>query len=631
MTKHLSRKTHQRKHKTSAPAHRTVTAKLPGIVIVIILAGIPFTLGKYIEFNTPGPFDSGSYVYSAKHILDGAEIGVDEIPSAQLGTLLVNMSGVRLFGYSETGPEIIQTIMQAAALVMMFIAIRKLYGTLAAGVAVIIASVYLSSPIIAKFGNVKEQYMIACMVIAASCFVLQQVGGKWYLAMFAGGFAVWAPLFKPTGVSVIGAIGLFVLLQPLLKNRTWKQTGTDIALLLGGAAVALAPLFIWIIGWGIQLSLPYKFAWDMLTKALGPGGAATDTGSYVAGGRAVIPFSEQWPRVLRYYGVLILPIALAVGAVVLRIGKVVISTKTKVEEKQANTSDRFVLLFALWWLGDMALVWVSPRSYEQYYLPLNASAAMLGGYLIGAYWEKTSTTVFKRKWILTGLAGLAVMLAMSWHVFFGIGRSPHSAFKYSSKRRGYSQKLREASQYSKGAKGSWEVVADYIRTHSTQDDKIYVWGWYPGIYVKAQRFSPTPRAFTAAMHTQQPEEFAKMIKGLIESFKKDMPKFIVDSRKNHIPLERPPHELWPKVPKGFLGTEKGGFLPPDKKVIDAFEKSYGEMLTQRFGEDEALRFAAVKGFRDFIMKNYQIVRVFGPHVLFELKKREPNPNDQQDK
>jgi len=52
------------------------------IAAVVVLAGIPFALGKYFEFNSPGAFDSGAYSYSAAHILDGAEIGVEEKPSA---------------------------------------------------------------------------------------------------------------------------------------------------------------------------------------------------------------------------------------------------------------------------------------------------------------------------------------------------------------------------------------------------------------------------------------------------------------------------------------------------------------------------------------------------------------------
>jgi len=88
----------------SIAARETNKTKIPILLLIAILAGIPFALGKYIEFNTPGAFDSGSYVYSAAHIVSGAEIGVDEKPSARMGTLLVNMAGVRLFGFNEHSP-----------------------------------------------------------------------------------------------------------------------------------------------------------------------------------------------------------------------------------------------------------------------------------------------------------------------------------------------------------------------------------------------------------------------------------------------------------------------------------------------------------------------------------------------
>ncbi len=185
-------------------------------IIIAVLAAIPFCMGKYFEFNSPGAFDSGAYVYSAKHILDGAKIGVEEKPSAQMGTLLINMLGVRLCGFSETGPKLLQTFLQAGALLLMFAAMVKLFGVLPAAVGVIITSIYLSAPLMAKYGNVKEQHMIAFMVLGVSCFVLYQLGGRWWYALLAGAFLSWAPMFKETGISVIGAVGLFVIAQPLL-------------------------------------------------------------------------------------------------------------------------------------------------------------------------------------------------------------------------------------------------------------------------------------------------------------------------------------------------------------------------------------------------------------------------------
>ncbi len=645
-----------------------INKKFVLLATVVILAAIPFVLGKYIEFNSPGPYDSGAYVYSAKRVVDGAVIGVDERPSAQLGTLLVNMLGVWLFGFSETGPKLIQGILQAAALILMFIAIRKLFGTLPAAVSVIVASIYLSAPLAAKFGNVKEQYMIAFMVIAMSCFVMRQLGGRWWWAALAGAFVIWAPLFKQTGASAMAAIGLFILIQPLFRHRSWKQTTSDIGLLAAGAVIAIAPVCIWLLTCHGGRMLPYSFVWRPIVSSLGssqegaehnPGESETEQSpaqdkpaekgllakllpGYVAKSwQALEPADrkEVARRVFRYYKLLILPIALAAGAIAIRIVRLI--RRTAPAEKTGKINyDRFVFLFAVWWLLDMAFVWISPRSYEQYYLPLNASAAMLGGYLIATYSKLLANPVNKNVWRVVGLIGLIIMIGMSWHIFFGIEKSPHSNTTYLNsagepeKRRGYTQKLDMVANRKKGARGYWEIVSEHIRHNSTESDKIYVWGWVPGIYVQAQRLSSAPKAFEGTMHTLSPEALSARINEILSAFEKQPPKFIVDTHKIHFPWDKPPLELWPITRKGPL--------PNDEATVGRFDMMYSKLLREKINPaqarlyeqitrwdarrlmeradpDEALRYEAMKPFRKFVMTNYKIFRAFGQNVLFEQK------------
>jgi hypothetical protein len=575
--------------------------RLIAYIVIAVLAAVPFSLGKYFEFNSPGAFDSGAYVYSAKHILDGAEIGVEEKPSCRLGTLVLNILGVKLLGFSDTGPKVIQMLLQLAALVLMFISMKKLFGILPAGVGVIIASVYLSSPFIAKNGNVKEQYMIAFMVMGISCFIMRQLNGKWWWALLAGGFVSWAPLFKETGTTAIGAIGLFVIAQPIFKHRSWKQTGVDILLLFAGAIAAISPFYIWILGWDVQLALPYIFVWEALFPS--ETGFSSLGGSYLSGARKLRSYSEQWPIVMHYYRTLILPIALALCSIVARIVRFILNRISK-EKIAANSYDRFVLLFAVWWLLDMAFVWISPRSYDQYYLPLNASAAMLGGYVIAIYTDKFNSAVFKMKWVVVGFAGLVLMIILSWQIFFGIGKSSID---------GYLQKYRDISLLRRQA--IWypnEKVGEYIRDNSDPNDKIFVWGWYPGIYVAAQRLAPTSWPFTSEMHTKTPERFAEDIKNLLAELKADKPKYIVDSRKRHFPSNRPPLELWPISQQQIVKQFYPQTLNPDE--------AYAGWLSDTFDSDEAGRFMAMKPFREFVMKNYDVVQVlFTPHILFKLK------------
>lgn len=640
--KHTPAKKLHKPHHEPAPASKfNIKSPVVAIIVTAVLVAIPFTLGKYFEFNQPDPYDSGGYVYSAYHILQGAKIGVDERPSAQVGTLLVNMLGVGLFGFNETGPKLIQTILQAAALLLMFIAMRKLFGTLAASFGVIVASVYLSSPAIAKFGNVKEQYMIAFMVAGMSCFVLYQLGDKWFWAILTGAFISWAPLFKETGYSAIGAVGLFVILQPILKHRSWKNTTTDILLLSAGVLLSIGPICLWLAGTKAPITyFPYSSLWRPITTVLqSPQDqsereiAKSDTDEaavketsarqsflmkflpgYVRNSWRILKPAQKKQamiRVLRWYRVLILPIALAAAAIVVRLIGLIMFRLKKPSHKSKIGCERFVLLFAVWWFLDMAFIWVSPRSYEQYYLPLNASAAMLGGYLIAIYSDKFKADAFKTKWIVTGLVGLLLMIIMSWHIFFGIEKSPHSGTSYGEKQRGYLQTFVLASGRRKGARGSWELVGEYIQTNSKPTDNIYVWGWFPGIYVAAQRLSPTPKAFEGTMHTLSPKTLSERVDEILSVFHEQPPKFIVDTHKRHFPWDRPPLELWPIMQNQILKATGKKITQPDQE--------YSKWLRGNVDDDEALRYEAMQPFRQFVTKNYKIVRAFGQHVLFERK------------
>ncbi|UCD94907.1 MAG: hypothetical protein JSU69_02320, partial [Candidatus Zixiibacteriota bacterium] len=71
--------------------------------------------------------------------------------------------------------------------------------------------------------------------------------------------------------------------------------------------------------------------------------------------------------------------------------------------------------------------------------------------------------------------------------------------------------------------------------------------------------------------------------------------------------------------RGFMGVQEERFLPLDKTVIELYDKQWRNMLARRFDEDEALRYEILRPFREFVMKNYRIVRTFGIHVLFQLK------------
>ena len=638
-----SRRRQRPEEKIQRSIHSAIEKRFLGIALVVILAGIPFAIGKYLEFGTPEPYDGGGFLYSANQVLSGARIGFETVPSAQAGTLLVNMLAIKLFGYQDIGPKLLQMFFQLGALAFMFLALRRLFGSLAAGVGVIVASVYLSAPLIAKYGNVKEQFMIAFMIAGVCSFIYFHLTGKWWWAVLTGAFLIWGPLFKQTGLSAIAAVGLFTLLQPVLKRISWKDTGKDIALMVAGAAITMMPIYAWYAKMGTPA---YRWPYSFLVRPLVP--VSTPAGEQVTepevsdeqanpetnekpqtslilkflpgyvrdSWEALSPIgrTQAFERVLRYYRLLILPILMAIGAIVARLVVLVRRKDEKRKQKIADDPGRFIPLFVIWWLLDMGFIWISPRSYEQYYLPLNASAAMLGGYLFYLYARRWHADRDKTRWIVVGLLGFVLMLVLSWHIFFGVLHSPHTGAKQPARYRGYLPRYREVSDR-EGPYG-WQYVGDYIREHTESTDTIYVWGWVPGIYVEAQRMCPAPKAFEGNMHTLAPEELAGRVKELLDYFEKDPPQYLVDTLKNHFPWDRPPLELWPRTQQGFL--------PTDAQYVRQYEQAYSQYLEERYGPDEAARFAAMKPFRDYVMANYQIVttlvqQIGGQHIVFVRK------------
>jgi hypothetical protein len=167
----------------------------------------------------------------------------------------------------------------------------------------------------------------------------------------------------------------------------------------------------------------------------------------------------------------------------------------------------------------------------------------------------------------------------------------------------------------------WQQVGDYIKSRSKPDDVIFVWGWYPGIYVRAQRLSSAPKAFEGSMHTLTPGQLSERVEEIIGGFRKEPPKFIVDSRKREFPWDRPPLELWPEN----LWSVKID-QAQDDVIIKLFDEEYEKFLKNNKnygGEEESLRYKAMAPLRRYMMRYYKVVGKFGSgdtyHVLFVRK------------
>ncbi|MBN1457196.1 MAG: glycosyltransferase family 39 protein [Sedimentisphaerales bacterium] len=741
--------------------------------VCIFLALIPFYYGKYFEFKTDGPFDGSLNVYGAKSILSGQRMGVDIIPSARPATLLVNIVGVGLFGFSEFGPKFIQMLMQVAAFGLMYYTIRKIYGSLAAGVSLIIGAFYLSCPPFAKFGNVKEQYMIACMIITACGVILRYTGGSPRWLAFSGASAINIYFFKPTGVSVIAAVGIYMLAELSFRRTTFKEFFNNVWRFALGGLIGITPLFL-LYFWQGQLKRFFEFVpvlgllygilfigggygiyqlicycrgreqrgkrlaiyiillllvvlllpWGMIGGKSKGGTFVTEMpliklggglkiicdkvytitfapGGYIAGSRRSTTFRSQYDNVVGYLRSFIVPIGLALVAIGWRLKTAVIKLAGKSPQADAEESDQdktaegIAVLLGSWWLFDMLLIWFSPRSYVEYFLPLGGSGAMLaayavwrskkepGGFLyflgvcllleyvfifliplgefpyIGVRDAIASNGFWVRFAVCSGLlvglvflnlfmkkkqmaAGRAAVIGIVCIFMFFLWNKAN--FKM------FSDRLERAG--SKEVQ-SWEKAGFYVRDNSTPDDGLYVWGWLPGIYVKAQRFCPAPKPSYSDMHSDGPWRVKGYINQTVERLKEKPPKFIVDPQKYHFPYyDHPNFDLWPRWSsqrKNFFymryhpsqPSERTRLLTPEEMRKNE-ELNYEQVegityslltnpnrkggaieagLAREMAQREAKRHRKMSPLREFVMMNYEPVYSEGMINIYRLKKK----------
>ena len=583
-------------------------------IFILILAVIFLGIGKYFEFSTPGPFDSGAYTYSAKHILDGARIGYEEKPTAQVGTLICNMLGVKLFGFNDSGPKVIQMLLQISAMIAIFFALKELIkNKTVAAISVLLACFYLSSPFIAKFGNVKEQYMISFMIIGISFFIISWVKQKNWAIILSGLFVGWGPMFKETSISAIIAIIGFLIIAATVRFITFKNAYKKIALVLAGLTIGIAPVYIWIYSSGSIIAPPYasiikiatginvvpkRIESEPVSVQKTPEEANStenreSSGGYIGGSWDSYSIKTLAPKIFRYLIALKLMVIIPLTAILLAITRWCMAKKSKIK---LHNSDKVVILMIIWWLLDIIFIWISPRSYEQYYLPMCASASILACYPLGLFAKKLNEAISKPKWYAASCLIAAIMIASSWNIVYGNSHSPHSGTKYDKPKSGYAQKFKEIKA-AKTNPPTWLVVSNYIKDNTNKDDLIFVWGWYPGIYVKSSRMSSSPQAFDSTMHTTSPDSLRKRTLQIVADMQKNgPPAFIIDTKKRHFPWNKPPLELW-------ISTNNG-LIPNNADVIKNIESQYYNIIAEKIDTEEANRFNAMKPLRDYIIQNY---------------------------
>jgi hypothetical protein len=250
------------------------------------------------------------------------------------------------------------------------------------------------------------------------------------LALVAAGFLVGLGTFvKPTAVSLLLATGAWlVVIRPLRRaDSLLGGIGRGVALVAGFGLVWLGA-WAWFSHLGVWDDLVYwAFRWTL--------------GKYIPTGAGEIPwFRHALEALLPWFALTIALWGLAARGLF------------------RGLRDDRVLLVGLWALAALAMTGLGGRFYDHYFPatipPLAALAACGWQGLARPFWRRLAATLAVIPIAACSLAGWYFPTVMGW---MNDGRQAYLG------------------------------TAAYVREHTRPDEKVFVWGYFPLIYVAADR------------------------------------------------------------------------------------------------------------------------------------------------
>jgi hypothetical protein len=147
-------------------------------------------------------------------------------------------------------------------------------------------------------------------------------------------------------------------------------------------------------------------------------------------------------------------------------------------DKKSMLDEPFSLYIILWFIFSMLVVFLGKRMFGHYFIQIIPSIALMASLWAGKLLDESSARS-RKNW-----RRVAVALTMvPGIVFMGMAISF------------------DASTDTWGEiKPDFRPAAEYIKSHTGPDDKIFVWGWFTPIYVYSER-TPAARFVNTHMHT----------------------------------------------------------------------------------------------------------------------------------
>jgi len=450
------------------------------LVIVLVV----FAIVRIRLRNTPLERDEGEYAYAGQLMLQG-DPPYHLVYNMKLpGTYAAYAVMMAAFGQTVAGIRIgMLTVLLGNTLLVFFLS-RRLLGILA-GTAAAAFYTILANRLSTMSLDGHATHFIVLMALAGTLLLLHAIETQGALALFGSGvFLGLAFLMKQHGI-LFAAFGFLFWAGSEWKLRdNWRRVISQGAILATG--IILPYLLTCLIAWYTGVFRQFWF-WTV---------------SYGAAYEKILPLSDGW----RLFNV-----ALPWFPRPLNIWLIAGFGLTSVFwNPRARRQKVFIVGFVLF-----SILAVLPGLYfrPHYFLVMYPAVALLAGLAISATYEylKKRNTPFEVAWIPLALFVLMYASALYGQKKYLFKMAPLLVNREMHERHGFPEAM---------------VVADYVRDHSSSQDRIAVIGSEPEIYFYSHRRSATGYIYMYSLMENQ--KFAlRMQNDMIHEVEDSHPKFVI--------------------------------------------------------------------------------------------------------
>jgi len=449
------------------------------LLAIIVLS---FALIRIRLLNLPLERDEGEYAYAGQLILQG-------IPPYQLaynmklpGTYAAYALLMTLFGQSSTGIHLGLILINAATTILIFFLATRLFGSLAGIVSAASYGFLSTSPSVLGFAAHATHFVIL-PAVGGLLLLLKALDTKRVWWFFASGVLLGlAFVMKQPGLFFPLLAGIYLLQSEVRESRDWRSiakraTAYSVGVVLPFALTCLILLragvfeqfWFWTFTYAREYGSIVSFhdGWHLLT----------DTAAYVIG--------PAWP---------IWVLAL-------------VGLSALFWSERARSRARFVLEFLVF-----SFLAVCPGLYfrAHYFILLLPAISLLVGIAVLAAREKLSSRGALAA-VPVIVFGIALFFSIMWQGDFLFKLDPASA----------SRRLYAGNPFPEAPR-----IAEYIKSHTSPEDRIAVLGSEPEIFFYAHRHSVTPYIYTYELMEEQ--KFAsEMQPNMINDIEQARPKYLV--------------------------------------------------------------------------------------------------------